>query len=105
MEFCPKCGAMMLPHDKELKCMSCGTTKKLGKTDADKMKVSEKVDAKENVVMTDGDVRTLPTTNVKCPKCGHGKAEWWLRQTRSADEAETRFFKCLKCKHTWREYD
>ncbi|MEK6933005.1 MAG: transcription factor S, partial [Nanoarchaeota archaeon] len=25
-------------------------------------------------------------------------------QTRAADEAETRFFKCTKCKHTIREY-
>ena len=55
--------------------------------------------------MTDAGINTRPTTNVICPKCGHGKAEWWLQQTRSADEAETRFFKCLKCRYTWREYD
>ncbi|MFX1287916.1 MAG: transcription factor S, partial [Promethearchaeota archaeon] len=25
-------------------------------------------------------------------------------QTRSADEPSTSFFRCLECKHTWREY-
>ena len=50
-------------------------------------------------------VNTLPTTKAVCPECGHTEASWWLQQTRSADEAETRFFKCLKCGHTWREYD
>ncbi|RLG67435.1 MAG: transcription factor S, partial [Methanobacteriota archaeon] len=26
-------------------------------------------------------------------------------QTRAGDEAETRFFECVKCKHRWRAYD
>ncbi|PWB85162.1 transcription factor S-II (TFIIS) [Methanobrevibacter woesei] len=51
------------------------------------------------------DINTHPTTTITCPECGHNKAAWWLQQTRSADEAPTRFFQCLKCKHTWREYD
>jgi DNA-directed RNA polymerase subunit M len=29
---------------------------------------------------------------------------WWMLQTRSADEATTQFFRCTKCKHTWRNY-
>ena len=28
-----------------------------------------------------------------------------LKQTRSADEAPTRFFECAKCGHKWRDYD
>jgi DNA-directed RNA polymerase subunit M len=31
-------------------------------------------------------------------------AYFWTQQTRGADEPETRFFKCTKCSHTWREY-
>jgi len=104
MEFCPDCGAMLLPHDNKLKC-KCGYTKDLSKDSANKYKVSEKVDAKDTVIVKGEDINTLPTTTVNCPKCGHNKAGWWLRQTRSADEAETRFLKCLNCKHTWREYD
>ena len=47
---------------------------------------------------------TLPTADAECPKCGHNKAYWVLRQTRAADEPETRIFRCVKCSHSWREY-
>ncbi|MCJ2562923.1 MAG: transcription factor S, partial [Candidatus Thermoplasmatota archaeon] len=29
---------------------------------------------------------------------------WQLRQTRAADEPETRIYRCTKCSHTWREF-
>lgn len=102
MEFCPECGAMLLPKNNKLKC-KCGFKKDL--TEADEYKISEKVESKNNIIMKGEEVNTLPTTNVICPNCGHGKASWWLQQTRNADEAETRFLRCLSCKHTWREYD
>jgi DNA-directed RNA polymerase subunit M len=53
-----------------------------------------KKDSKEN----------LPETDKKCPKCSHMRAYFWALQTRSSDEGETAFFKCVKCNHTWREY-
>ncbi|MBZ9570040.1 transcription factor S [Methanobrevibacter sp. TMH8] len=104
MEFCPKCGAMMLPKGDKFQC-KCGHTKELSKDEADKYGVTEKIDAKDTVIMKGEDIDTLPTTKVTCPKCGNDRASWWLQQTRSADEAETRFLRCTKCKHTWREYD
>jgi DNA-directed RNA polymerase subunit M len=52
----------------------------------------------------DEEIQTLPTTRVECPKCKNNLAEWWLLQTRKADESETRFYRCTKCKFTWREY-
>jgi DNA-directed RNA polymerase subunit M len=27
-----------------------------------------------------------------------------LRQTRAADEPETKIYRCVKCQHSWREY-
>ena len=42
---------------------------------------------------------------VECPKCGNTEAYYWTIQTRSGDEAETKFHKCTKCKHTWRDYN
>ena len=41
---------------------------------------------------------------IKHPKCDHKEAWFWTSQTRAGDEAETKFFKCTKCRHTWREY-
>ncbi|HEY6238215.1 MAG TPA: zinc ribbon domain-containing protein, partial [Thermoplasmata archaeon] len=49
-------------------------------------------------------VATLPTAAEECPKCGNPEAYWVLRQTRGADEPETRIFECTKCGHKWREY-
>lgn len=47
----------------------------------------------------------LPKTTAQCPKCEHNEAYWWMQQTRAGDEPPTRFFKCVKCGHVWREYE
>ncbi len=47
----------------------------------------------------------MPKTKEKCPKCGFHTAYFWTQQTRAADEAETRFFECVKCNNRWRSYD
>ena len=49
-------------------------------------------------------VETNPRVEADCAKCDNKEAFYWTRQTRGADEPETRFFKCTKCNHTWREY-
>lgn len=105
MEFCPNCGGMLLPNGDKIKCGSCGYEKNLSADKTSEYAVSEKIQAKDNIIMKGEDVETLPTTKAVCPECGNTKAFWWLLQTRSADEAPTRFFKCTECKHTWREYD
>jgi DNA-directed RNA polymerase subunit M len=66
----------------------------------------EKVVKKEEAEFAaiDKDISTLPVTKEECPKCGNNEAYYWLRQTRAGDEAETKFLKCTKCKHTWRDY-
>ncbi len=59
---------------------------------------------KEDVPLVDSMGGILPKTNVPCPKCGNNEAYWILRQTRSADEPETRIYTCTKCGASWREY-
>eukprot|EP00095_Tigriopus_kingsejongensis_P000256 snap_masked-scaffold272_size230267-processed-gene-0.12 protein:Tk00256 transcript:snap_masked-scaffold272_size230267-processed-gene-0.12-mRNA-1 annotation:"GJ24301" len=39
-----------------------------------------------------------PTVERRCPKCGHEKMSYAALQLRSADEGQTVFFTCLKCK-------
>lgn len=101
MEFCPDCGAMLLPKDGKLEC-SCGYSKDLSNNN--EYAVSKEIEAEENVKMLGEDIDMGPGINEVCPKCGHDKATYELKQTRSADEAPTRFFTCKKCKHKWREY-
>ena len=87
--FCPKCGSILRPKekgDKKVLFCSCGFTKS-----------SQGEAGVENI-------ETNPKIKVTCEKCGHGVAYYWSQQTRGADEPETRFFKCVKCNHTWREY-
>jgi DNA-directed RNA polymerase subunit M len=59
---------------------------------------------KRELKVIEGNAPTLPTTDAECPKCKHGVAFWRMEQTRSADEPETRIFRCVKCGATWREY-
>ncbi len=101
MMFCPKCKSLLKPMTvagKRVLGCSCGYRQVGGS-----MSITEKNrGAKEVHVVEERDTR--PLTDARCGKCGHGKAHFWSMQTRAADEPETRFFKCEKCGHTWREY-
>ncbi|HLC84353.1 MAG TPA: transcription factor S [Candidatus Nanoarchaeia archaeon] len=104
--FCPKCGSLLMPKTigaKKVIACSCGYKSQ----DTKSLAVSEKKVVKDRdveVVHDKGDADSLPLTKEECPKCHHGMAYYWLTQTRAGDEPETRFFRCQKCKHTWREY-
>ena len=102
VKFCPKCKNIMLPQEGNLVCTVCGFEDELEKTESYELK--EKLETKQEIVVIE-DVNTLPTTRIECPNCGNMEVYWWLQQTRCADEPETRFYKCTKCAHTWREYD
>lgn len=97
MEFCPKCGAMLMSK----KCSRCSY-----ESDTEiKLETSEKVKiAKEIVVVNESDNEVNPIIDEECPKCNNTKAFFWTKQTRAGDEAETQFLKCTKCKHSWRKY-
>ncbi len=116
MQFCPRCGRLMLPRTEkgcvQLACSSCSYVAKDEK--AEGYSVVKKSEAKpavkraspsDDILILDGNTKTgLPTAKAHCPGCGHDKAYWWMRQTRSADEPTTRFYRCVKCGKVWREY-
>lgn len=101
--FCEKCGSILRPKQKGAKKVlfcSCGFTKSI---DEEQLEIKEEVQtAKPIEVIEKVDVR--PKIRTKCEECGNDIAYYWTQQTRGADEPETRFFKCTKCSHTWREY-
>ena len=92
----------MLPKNGKLVCSKCGEKEEI--LNKGEFKLKEKAKKKREMLIVDEKINTLPTTRAECPKCGHMEAEWWLLQTRKADEPETRFFRCTKCRYTWREY-
>jgi len=105
--FCPKCGSILLPkkdrQNRTILGCSCGYTDK----ETDKATIKEEIikkDKEVEIIEKDKELETLPKIEAECPKCRHNTAYFWSVQTRAADEPETRFQKCEKCKHTWREY-
>ncbi|MEK6892995.1 MAG: transcription factor S, partial [Nanoarchaeota archaeon] len=99
MEFCEKCGGIIKIENGRAFCASCShRIKKWPKIEA-----HEIINKKENVEIIDEEAdNTYPLVQIDCPKCRHKKAYFWTSQTRSSDEPETKFYKCEKCKHTWR---
>lgn len=98
MDFCD-CGGMLVPSSSGSVCRKCGK-KFTGKVN---IRVTTKT-PREGMAVIENNEPDLPRTKKECKKCKNNEAYYWLIQTRSADEPPTQFFKCVKCKHTWREY-
>lgn len=105
--FCPKCGSILMPKiekGKKIVHCSCGyqSEQKV------ELKITENTGNSKAgelaVVDPEKEEKIMPETEAECPKCGHRKAYFWEVQTRAGDEPPTKFLKCVKCKHTWRDY-
>jgi len=102
--FCPKCGSVLMPktqNNKRILHCKCGYN---NAEDIKTMKFTEVVKKERGVEVVDKEIETLPLTDAECPKCHTRKARFWTVQTRAADEPETKFMKCEKCKNVWRDY-
>jgi DNA-directed RNA polymerase subunit M len=110
-EFCPKCGDLLVPQKKGsrvvLICRHGHTIipKRLSAKEF-KVAVTAKPPPLDVVVVREADkMAGLPKTKAQCPKCEHPEAFWWMQQIRASDEPPTRFYRCAKCGHVWREYE
>jgi len=103
VEFCPKCKSIMIYQGDIAVCRKCGYEKN-AEDNSELITVTRRNEGEIPVIEGEG-IKTLPTTEAVCPECGNREAFWWMRQLRSADESEVRFFRCTRCGKTWREYD
>jgi len=103
MKFCPKCEVKLKKDNSDLKCPKCGYIE--GNTQDIQKKIMQADTAEAFHVFdeSEGD-EALPTIKIECESCGNDEAVWWMLQTRSADEPTTQFYRCTKCKYTWRNY-
>ncbi len=104
MLFCPKCKSIMMPKKEKGKTIlacSCGHTQS-----AEEVKLSEskKKEEKREIAAVEKEIEVMAKTEAECPKCGNKEAYTWEVQTRAGDEPPTKFLKCTKCRHTWRDY-
>ena len=106
MNFCPKCESRLKKSsDGLLACPKCKFVKEGDIKEG--AKKSEGVNS-EFLVMDESDVNQAKglesTVPIDCEKCHNKEGVSWTFQTRSADEPETKFYRCTKCNHTWRDY-
>ncbi len=102
--FCKKCGSIMIPRKEGektiLQCLKCGY-----KETAEAVELKEKKNKKDDEIrIVEREDTAMPVIDEICPKCGNDKAYFFTQQTRAGDEPETKFYRCTKCKHTWRDY-
>ena len=100
MKFCPKCEVKL----KKGKCNKCGYSETDKTEQTKKITIEEEPDFSLLAFEGNEGEDSNPTIKMDCEKCGHDEAIWWMFQTRSADEPTTRFYRCQKCKYTWRDY-
>ncbi|MFW6285598.1 MAG: transcription factor S [Nanoarchaeota archaeon] len=105
VEFCKNCDAIIIgKKGEEVKCSACGEVQKTQSSLSLNIKVEPKKQEKEVLDKNTSEGEIHPVIQAECPKCHFKEAYYWTKQTRAGDEPETMFFKCVKCKHQWREY-
>ena len=119
MEFCPKCGSRLIPKktqtEKKIKislvCRKGDYEKTVREGPVIIPVIIPVLKNHENpkkliavITKKEKKLKTLPTLKVECPKCGNKKVYVWQVQTRGVDESSTKFMRCTKCDHTFREY-
>ena len=102
MKFCPNCEVKLKKNDSRLQCPKCNYVE--GEESKKSKKIVEETESEFNVLAENEGDETLPTIKIDCEKCGNDEAVWWMLQTRSADEPTTQFYRCTKCRYTWRNY-
>jgi len=105
MQFCDECGSMMKKEEGVMVCTSCGHSQEQEKSTEEFVSTEEQ--SGEEVIETEegANFEGKPTaTDVVCDDCGHDEAWYTIKQTGSADEPPTRFFKCKECGNRWRGY-
>ena len=108
MQFCDECGSMMKSMESKMVCTNddCqDTSEKDEEKAAEFVSTEEQADSEVIETSEDANFEGKPTAeDVTCDECDNGEAWYTIKQTASADEPPTRFFKCTECGNRWREY-
>ncbi|RVD91436.1 DNA-directed RNA polymerase subunit M [Tubulinosema ratisbonensis] len=104
MHFCPDCDNMLVMEKIDLTysycCNTCSYKKEL--VIALKHTVEYQPREEDKIWYEEDENKNLDYCEKLC-ECGETRVSFFQMQTRSADEPMTIFYKCVKCKNTWRE--
>uniref|UniRef100_A0AAG5CWY2 DNA-directed RNA polymerase subunit n=1 Tax=Anopheles atroparvus TaxID=41427 RepID=A0AAG5CWY2_ANOAO len=95
--FCPDCGSILplLRTTSKVACYSCHSEFDSEYTIYFNSYENKKADQAERAEKEAADG---PIVNRQCPKCNNDQMSYATLQLRSADEGQTVFFTCTKCK-------
>jgi len=105
VDFCPSCGSLLpsLTARGDVTCMCCKFVVSSKLFDEKVIQYTVHFNSQENTTKKkkadEVDHADGPIIERKCPKCGHDLMSYAAIQLRSADEGQTVFFTCLKCKY------
>ncbi|XP_048204182.1 DNA-directed RNA polymerase I subunit RPA12 [Perognathus longimembris pacificus] len=107
-DFCPDCGSILpLPGAQDaVICTRCGFSVNVRDFEGKVVKTSVVFHNLGSVVpmsMEEGPESQGPIVDRRCPQCGHEGMAYHTRQMRSADEGQTVFYTCTKCKFQEKE--
>ncbi|XP_073988025.1 RNA polymerase I subunit RpI12 [Rhodnius prolixus] len=100
-EFCLDCGTI-LPYFNELgvaECFNCKRSYKPEDLDGYEMTYVVNFNTYTEKSKEEKDKIEGPVVERRCPKCNNNKMSYATLQLRSADEGQTVFYTCTKCKH------
>nr|ACO10514.1 DNA-directed RNA polymerase I subunit RPA12 [Caligus rogercresseyi] len=102
--FCSDCGSILpdVPSRGPLHCVACGSeadvSQFLDKEITYTIEFNKREDLDVARRVNEDNSSSEPTVERTCPNCGYSKMSYAALQLRSADEGQTVFFTCLKCK-------
>mmetsp|Transcript_466 Transcript_466/g.660 ORF Transcript_466/g.660 Transcript_466/m.660 type:complete len:111 (-) Transcript_466:110-442(-) len=105
-QFCPTCANLLVieigtQSTVAFRCRTCPYIYKIEEKVTHKQMLARK--EVDDVLGGEEAWKDVEQTDELCPACSHGRAYFRQMQTRSADEPMTRFYRCTKCEHNWKD--
>ncbi|KAK1327569.1 hypothetical protein QTO34_013071, partial [Cnephaeus nilssonii] len=103
LDFCPDCGSVLpLPGTRDaVTCARCGFSVHVRDFEGKVVRtavVFHQPGSAVPVSTEDGPELQGPVVDRRCARCGHEGMAYRTRQMRSADEGQTVFYTCLRCR-------
>lgn len=98
MNFCEKCGEVLIIQDGVYTCQKCGYKETIA--DSSYTVKREQTDIKTVYVQKDKEEAT--TIKVSCPRCNNDRATVENVSTGMGVSIMVQKYTCTECKHSWR---